>query len=81
MKKHIFTILLVFSIETAFGQQIISLYEGATPNNKPCSRQEKIQETGSGIKLCVNVNEPTLAIYTPDKQDQFKTSIDRKSVV
>lgn len=75
MKKHVLTILLIFSILTAFGQQAIPLYEGAIPNNKPCDRQETIKQTDSGKKLCANVNEPTLTVYAPDKQDGFKTSI------
>jgi len=74
-KKHIFTILLAFSVCNALAQEVFPLYKGVIPNNNPCDLQEKVQKTGNGKSLYLNVTEPSLTVFIPDTQDEFKTAI------
>jgi acetyl esterase/lipase len=62
--------LLSLSVRS-YSQKVMTLYDGAIPNNKPNAPKEVNQGNGRIAGITV----PTLTIYLPEKSDSFQTAV------
>ncbi|MCK5907364.1 MAG: alpha/beta hydrolase [Flavobacteriales bacterium] len=67
MSKYFFSILLLISVSTCFGQETIPLWTGKIPNHQDSDEVEK-QEKGD-VYWIEKVQKPTLEIYLPSKKN------------
>lgn len=72
--KHKFTrlqyslIVFVLMSTQLNAQQIIKLYPGATPNSKPYTMKEIIEEEKGEIAWIRKISEPRLTVFLPDEK-------------
>jgi acetyl esterase/lipase len=68
--KHFFALLLVIcSLSTLKGQEVVKLYKGTIPGSKPAPADYKEESPVGGDKITrtAKVTEPTLIVYKPEK--------------
>jgi acetyl esterase/lipase len=74
MMKWAYCLALLQIVSLAsYGQEIISLYEGAIPNSKPALNGDSANVTAAG--LIRRVMKPTLEIYLPDKANASGSAV------
>ncbi len=74
MKKSSATIIILSLLSFTFmshAQQVLPLYNGIIPNNKP----KENPETNVNKGWIVGITTPTLTIYLPEKKDSFLTAV------
>lgn len=71
--KKTYILFALFSIMNLSAQEVLPLYNGAIPNSKPSTLQEKI--TNDGFYCISNVTTPTLTVYKPKKQSPQKSAV------
>ncbi len=79
MKKFITAIFLLMLTFTLSAQRVIPLYEGKTPNSKPCDEKDhEFIDTSwnkNGILVVDHITKPTLTVYEAPKEKRNGTAV------
>ena len=64
----VYGVLLTLSCQTAYGVDVVDLWEGAPPHSKPSSIQETVVENW-GVPCVKNITRPTITFYPAEGEN------------
>jgi acetyl esterase/lipase/lysophospholipase L1-like esterase len=75
LSRIILVFALLIAVKSTGAQQVIPLYQGIAPGSLPVEDRESFSRPANGRPSVINVTNPTLTLYTPEKQNAARTAV------
>ena len=73
--RTLFTALIMSMVISCEAQEVINLYNGTVPGNLSVKNQESFSRPETGRPSVINVTNPTITVFIPQKQNAAKTAV------